>query len=108
MIGSRAEVLFCDADAAKAYADAHPNGLLVEKDGRKTYVLVDLAKDVDIVSSQLRTQLDCGATRCVRAIGADEDWSMAALQKVAESKCRKVEKIIDSCSPNEAGTLLSV
>lgn len=65
--------------------------------GRSHTVFVNKCKDVDVISGMLQAYIDCGATRCVRAIGADEDWGMGALKKLAEGKSRqgKVENITD-------------
>ena len=56
--------------------------------------------EVDVVSGILQGHLDCGATRCVRVAGVDEDWGMRPLRRMAQSQGtkteRKVEKIIDS------------
>jgi hypothetical protein len=56
-----------------------------------------MCKDVDVISGMLQGYVDCGASRCVRAVGADEDWGMGALKKLAEGKNRKgkVENITD-------------
>lgn len=65
--------------------------------GRSYTVLVEKCTDVDVISGMLQGYIDCGASRCVRAIGADEDWGMGALKKLAEGKSRKrkVENITD-------------
>ncbi|ERF71606.1 hypothetical protein EPUS_00595 [Endocarpon pusillum Z07020] len=93
-----AYVTFVDADACDAFFDAHPNGLVFKnpKTRRNHVVYVAKGQDVDVVSSVLRAYLDCQASRVVRATGADEDWGMGALYKLAESKNRKVETIVDT------------
>ncbi len=93
-----AYVTFVSADACDAYSNAHPNGLVFRnpKNRRNHIVYVDKGQDVDVVSGVLQAYLDCEASRVVRATGADEDWGMRALYKLAESKNRKVETIVDT------------
>lgn len=93
-----AYVIFVNADVCDAFFNAHPNGIVFKnpKTRRNHVVYVDKNPDVDVVSSVLQAYLDCQASRVVRATGADEDWGMRALYKLAESKNRKVEKIVDT------------
>ena len=93
-----AYVTFVSADACDAYFNAHPNGIAFKnpKTRRNHVVYVDRGQDVDVVSSVLQAYRDCQASRVVRATGADEDWGMGALYKLAEAKNRKVENIIDT------------
>lgn len=93
-----AYVIFVDADACDAFFNAHQNGIVFKnpKTRRNHVVYVNKGQDVDVVSSVTRAYLDCQASRVVRATGADEDWGMRALYKLAESKNRKVEKIVDT------------
>ncbi|KAF7507759.1 hypothetical protein GJ744_010060 [Endocarpon pusillum] len=93
-----AYVIFVDADACDAFFDAHPNGIVFKnpKTRRNHVVYVNKGQDADVVSSVVRAYLDCQASRVVRATGAHEDWGMGALYKLAESKNRKVETIVDT------------
>lgn len=93
-----AYVTFVTADACDAMFNAHPNGLVFKnpRTRRNHVVCIDKAQDVDVVSGILQAYLDCQASRVVRATGADEDWGMRALYKLAESKNRKVETIVDT------------
>lgn len=93
-----AYVTFVRADACDAFFDAHPNGIVFKnpKTRRKHVVYVDKGQDIDVVSGILQAYLDCQASRVIRATGADEDWGMRALYKLAESKNRKVETIVDT------------
>jgi hypothetical protein len=93
-----AYVTFVNADACDAFYNAHPNGIVFRnpKTRRNHVVYVDKGQDVDVVSGVLQAYLDCQATRVVRATGADEDWGMRALYKLAESKNRMVETIVDT------------
>jgi hypothetical protein len=90
-----ATVLFADADAAQKYYDTYPNGLAFKHGGRKYVTFVEMGKEVDVLGSLMRGQLEAGASRVVRATGADEDWGMGALLKLAQGKGRKVEGIAD-------------
>lgn len=98
MTASRvAYVRFTSGDACDTYCAKYPNGLMFKHKGRSYTVLVEKCKDVDVISGMLQGYIHCGASRCVRAIGADEDWGMGALKKLAEGKSRKrkVENITD-------------
>jgi hypothetical protein len=91
-------VIFVSADACDAYFNAHPSGIAFKnpKTRRNHAVYVDKGQDVDVLSGVLQAYLDCQASRVVRATGADEDWGMRALYKLAGSKNRKVETIVDT------------
>jgi hypothetical protein len=92
-----AYVRFTSGDACDKYCEKYQNGLTFRYRGRSYTVFVDKCTEVDIISGMLQGYIDCGASRCVRAIGADEDWGMGALKKLAEGKsCKgKVENITD-------------
>jgi hypothetical protein len=92
-----AYVRFTSGDACDTYCAKYPNGLKFKYKGRSYTIFVEKCKDVDVISGMLQGYIDCGASRCVRAIGADEDWGMGALKKLAEGKSRKrkVENITD-------------
>lgn len=91
-----AVVTFASGAAAKAFYDRYPNGLEIKFQGKKTVAMVEIGDSVDVVSGLMRGYLESGATRVVRAQGADEDWVMRALRKIAEDKGRKVEAIVDT------------
>ena len=93
-----AYVLLTSGQAAKEYYDQYPNGIQFKYKDRLHTVFVDMGKEVDIISSVMANYLACGASRAVRASGANEDWGMRALYKVAEGQSktrRKVESIVD-------------
>jgi hypothetical protein len=104
--GTSAHILFCDAAACKNYYDAHPNGLVIDRLGRRGVVFVELGKEVDVVSSQLRTSLGIGATRVVRAAGVDMALSMQTLFNLAGDKGLKLEKIMDDWAAGEVSLFL--
>lgn len=89
-------ITFTTGAAAKRYNDKYPNGLPVKVSGKKYVITVNMGENVDVVSGVMRGYLESGATRVVRASGADEDWGMKALRKLAEGKGRKLEAIIDT------------
>ena len=93
-----AAVTFTAADACDAYYAKYPNGLKFKYNGKDYVAYVDKSTDVNVISGMLQGQLACGASRCVRAVGADHDWGMRALIKLAEGKTRKgkVENIVDA------------
>ena len=100
LTGSSAYVSFCDPDRCEEYFSKYvkTNGLLFKREGRQYIIRVSKIRDVEPISSQLRTQLDCGATRCVKAVGAKEDLRIGTLHRMAAEKHRKVEKVLDSYS----------
>lgn len=91
-----AVVTFTTGAAAKTYYNKYPNGMDVKFQGKKFVAMIDLGDNVDVISGVLRGYLETGATRVVRAVGADEDWAMRALRKIAEEKGRKLEAIVDT------------
>ena len=94
---SSATVLFLHADDCTKYYDATSNGIVYKKEKEKECVVfVELAKDVDVVGGLLQEMIKNGVTRCVRAIGVDDDWGMEGLYQIASRKGRKVEGIEDS------------
>ncbi|KAL4800021.1 hypothetical protein BDV19DRAFT_384860 [Aspergillus venezuelensis] len=93
-----AHVLFCDADACKAFYEKYPNGVDLDRE-RKLTAFIDLGEDVDVISSQLSFNLSVGSTRVVRAVGVDMEVTMSEVVKIATASNRRVEKIIDSYVP---------
>ena len=102
-----AMVRFMDATDCMNFYDKTANGLVYKKDGkgRELVLFVELCKDVDVVGGLLQGWIESGVTRCVRAVGVEAEWGMEGLQKVAERKNRKVEKIVDGQNPGGVGTL---
>ena len=92
-----AHVTFTTADVCDAFCKKYANGLPFKYYGRSYTAFVDKSKDVDVISGMLQGFIEAGASRCVRATGADEDWGMRALQRLAEGRSRKgkVESILD-------------
>jgi len=84
------------ADCTKYYKDTS-NGVVYKKDihGHEMVVFVELAKDVDVIGGILQRWIEDGVSRCVRTVGVDEDWDMAAFIRLASAKNRIVEGIAD-------------
>lgn len=103
-----AQVTFTTPEACETYCNKYPNGVVVKFKGRNIVLFVDKTTEVNVVSGMLQGQLEAGASRCVRAVGADHDWGVGALIKLAEGKTRKgkVEHIADTWR-NEVRPFLS-
>ncbi|KAL8763367.1 MAG: hypothetical protein Q9184_000838 [Pyrenodesmia sp. 2 TL-2023] len=93
--GKVAFVTFLRPEDAMKYYEATANDLLFKKDGAEHVIMTQLGKDVDPVSGVLKEWIEKEFTRCVRAVGVDEDWTMQALNETATKKGRKIEKVID-------------
>ena len=93
--GTTAYVTFTTGDACNNYCNKYPNGITFNYKGRRCEAFVSKTSEVNVISGKLQGYLDCDATRCVRVVGADHDWSMAALKRLAEGKrrTRQVEAI---------------
>ncbi|OAL30889.1 hypothetical protein AYO20_08582 [Fonsecaea nubica] len=93
-----AHVTFASADACDCYCSNYPRGMEIRHQGRKWSVLVHKKEQVDVISGMLQGYLDCGATRVVKVSGADDDWGIVALNKLAEGKpgTRQVEAVQDT------------
>ncbi|KAH0847718.1 hypothetical protein AYO21_07706 [Fonsecaea monophora] len=93
-----AHVTFASADACECYCGNYPRGMEIRHQGRKWSVLVHKKEQVDVISGMLQGYLDCGATRVVKVSGADDDWGIVALNKLAEGKpgTRQVEAVQDT------------
>lgn len=91
-------ITFTSGDACDRYFAKYPNGIGVRHEGKKHIIFVDKSDRVDIMSSIVQGYLDCGASRVVKATGADEDWGIMALNRLAEgkNKTRAVEAVTDS------------
>ncbi|KAL8678508.1 MAG: hypothetical protein Q9186_005144 [Xanthomendoza sp. 1 TL-2023] len=89
-----------DEDAAKYY-EATGNGLLYKKDDVEHVIMTEMTQEVNPVSGILREYIEKEFTRCVRAIGVEEDWTMRALHETAARKGRRVEKIVDGLNASK-------
>lgn len=91
-------VTFTSGDSCDKYFNMYPNGMDVRHKGKKYPVLVNKQQDVDVISGMMQGYLDCGASRVVKVMGADDDWGIIALNKLAEGRnqTRQVESIHDT------------
>lgn len=94
-VNSTAAVTFTSADACDTYFAKYPNGVAFKYKGKSYVAFVEKGSEVNVISGMLQGHLECGASRCVRAVGVDHDWGMGALMKLAAGKNRKVEHIGD-------------
>ena len=69
-----AKITFTTGTDAKAFYDKYPNGIDYVFQGQRRSSLVDMGTNVDVISGLMRGYLESGASRVVRAVGADEDW----------------------------------
>ena len=96
---SSAKVRFVSAEACQSYFDKTANGIKYPPGAAiGKAVWVELATEVEPLSGNLLEAVERReATRCVRAIGVDEDWSIAALTRLAEGAKRdvKVLRVVD-------------
>ena len=98
---SSATVRFMDPNDCQNYYDDTSNGVVYGQDlqGRELVCFVELGKDVDVIGGLLRGWIDMGVTRCVRAVGVDEDFGVEALRKMGERKGRRIESMEDGETP---------
>ena len=95
-----AYVTFTSGDSCSRFYDKYPNGIDVRYRGKRHTVFVNKGENVDVISGMMQAYLDCGASRVVRVTGADDDWGIVALNKLAEGKnhARIVEAVSDQYS----------
>lgn len=86
-------VQFQKHDNCMAYFEATANGIDVP--GEDRVIWVELDPDVTIVNEFTQGLIDINTTRCVRAVGVEEDWTMDSLTRLAAARNRKVERIIN-------------
>jgi len=95
-----AYVTFTTAEAFNQYYERYPNGFDLRHKGKKHNILVDKQERVDVMSSAMAAYLECGATRVLKVRGAEDDWGVVALHKIATGKAhpRQIETITDTYS----------
>ena len=101
-----AQVLFLHAKDCQKYYDATANGVDYTFEDRKGLAQVAKAADVDVVSGQVRTFIELGFTRCVRATGIGNDYTIAKLKEKAAHKGRNVQDV--SLGTNESGVSMNL
>jgi hypothetical protein len=94
-------VRFLTPTACTTYLAATSNGVVVPADPSKPsaprkLIFVEPQPIPDSTNDVIQSCIDAEQTRCVRALGADDDWSDAALMKLAlgtDKEKRNVERI---------------
>jgi protein-S-isoprenylcysteine O-methyltransferase len=86
-----AMVKFMTAAGCRKYFDATENG--IELPNTKKVVFVERQPGPNSVNDVLQNCIEGGVTRCVRALGADEDWSEMVLRKLAEGTDKKKRQL---------------
>lgn len=78
-------VKFLTPAACQKYFEATENGIEITGD-KNTVIFVERAAGPNSINDVIRNCIDGDASRCVRAVGADDDWSDSALMKIARGK----------------------
>ncbi|KAH7065949.1 hypothetical protein BKA63DRAFT_167973 [Paraphoma chrysanthemicola] len=90
-----AVVRFLTPEACKKYFQATENGIEVQGD-KKTIIFVEKQPTPTSINDVMRNCIEGDASRCVRALDADDDWSDMLLMKLAKGKStakREVDRI---------------
>ncbi|KAH4893303.1 hypothetical protein HBI49_127190 [Parastagonospora nodorum] len=90
-----AVVRFLTPEACDKYFKATENGIEVQGD-KKTLIFVEKQAGPTSINDTIRNCTEGDASRCIRALDADEDWSDMQLMKLARGKSsikREVDRI---------------
>lgn len=89
-------VRFLTAEGCQKYYEATQNGIEVsgEKD-QKMIVLVERTEGPNSTNDVMRACAEGDATRCVRAVGADDEWTDMLLLKLARGQ-DKIKRELDT------------
>lgn len=94
-VGSETAVVkFLTPEACQTYLDATENGIEIKIGEKKTIVFVDRQPEPSSINDVIEACTKGNASRCVRATGADDDWSNAALIKLAHGK-QQIRRDVD-------------
>jgi protein-S-isoprenylcysteine O-methyltransferase len=91
-----AMVKFLTADACEKYFNATENGIQIPGDKTKTVIFVERSPGPNSINDVLRNCIEGDATRCLRALDADEDWGDKPLLHLARGNSklkREVDRI---------------
>lgn len=91
-----AVVRFLTPEACEKYYKATENGIEVQGDMKKSLVFVEKQPGPTSINDVMRNCIEGDASRCVRAMDAEEDWSDILLMKLARGKGqikREVDRI---------------
>lgn len=89
-----AMVKFLTTEGCQNYFNATENGIKVPGDKTKTVIVVDRAPGPNSISDVLRNCIDGDASRCLRALDADQDWGDTSLLLLARGNS-KVKREVD-------------
>ena len=88
-------VKFLTNETCQKYFTATKNGIEVDAD-KKIVVFVERTAGPNSTNDVIRNCIEGDASRCVRAVGADDDWSDMMLMRLARGKGqtkREVDRI---------------
>lgn len=88
-----AVVRFLTPEACEKYFKATENGIEIEGD-KKAVIFVEKQPGPSSINDVVRNCTEGEATRCVRALDAEEDWSDHLLMRLARGKDR-VKREVD-------------
>ncbi|KAF2497555.1 hypothetical protein BU16DRAFT_317509 [Lophium mytilinum] len=88
---STAWVKFMTMEGYNKYFADTANG--IEVAGSTRLILAEPDEGPNSTNDLLSSMVESGVTRCVRALDAEEDWSMPTLTRIARGKDRKLDKI---------------
>ena len=93
-------IRFMNGDSCQRFIAATANGIKMPRQDR--IIFVDRDPSPNSSNDLLRGLIDMGATRCIRAVGADEDWPENSLLSVARGrgKARAVDRIVQGKDRN--------
>jgi len=91
-----AVVRFLTPEACEKYFKATENGIEIQGDLKKGLVFVEKQPGPTSINDVMQNCIDGDASRCVRAMDAEEEWSDILLMKLARGKGatkREVDRI---------------
>ena len=87
-------IKFLTAEGCDRYFSDTENGIIVPGDQTKTVIFVERQPGPNSINDLLRNCIEGDATRCVRALDADSDWSDNVLLTFARGK-NKLKREVD-------------
>ena len=89
---SAATVYFVNASDCIRYYGEVAHGIDFPGDSLRI-VQVDISMTDEPISDHVRKLVDCGCTRCVRAMGIDRSWNVKELSELAQARGRRLEHV---------------
>ena len=87
-------VKFMTPEACQAYLDATENGIEIQGDAKKTVIFVDRQPEPNSINDAIQNCIDNDASRCIRASGADDNWTNQMLFTLARGK-QQPPRVVD-------------